>query len=178
MNKKFDQWVGTWDHICHYWTVYGGWKALLYSPYFLLSIVLTVLLCPAWVHSKGEWSDMAMEIIPSVIGFALGAYTILLAFGGKQFLKLIAGSIDNEPSPLLVVTAAFVHFIVINFIALMFSVFVHVWDMKCSIVNAIGVFLFVYALSLFLAATFAVFTLAISFDDIVTKLKMNAPEHQ
>lgn len=173
MNKKFDQWVGTWNHICHYWTVYGGWKALLFSPYFLLSIALTVLLCPAWTHSKGEWSDMAMEIIPSVIGFALGAYTIMLAFGGERFMTTIAGSVDNEPSPFMVVNAAFVHFIVVNFIALLFSVIVHVWSVKWFLVNVIGVFLFVYALSLSLAATFAVFTLARAFDDVAPKLNTN-----
>ena len=171
MNKNIGQWVGTWDNICHYWTVYGGWKALLYSPYCLLSIALTVLLCPAWTHSEGAWSDMAMEILPSVIGFAVGAYTIMLAFGGEQFMTTIAGSVDNEPSPFMIANAAFVHFVVVNFIALLFSVFVHVWSMKCPVVNAIGVFLFVYALSLSLAATFAVLTLARSFDDVAPNLK-------
>ena len=171
MNKKFDQWVGILNHICHYWTVYGGWKALLFSPYFLLSIALTILLCPVWTHSEGEWSDMAMEIIPSVIGFALGAYTIMLAFGGERFMTTIAGSDNNEPSPFMVTSAAFVHFIVVNFIALLFSIFVHVWRVSYSIVNAIGVFLFVYALSLSLAATFAVFTLARVFDDVAPILK-------
>ena len=169
--NAFRQWADVRELIGHYWKLYGGLTALVTSPYFMVSVLFSAFLFPGWLCSGVAWTDLAISILPSVIGFALGAYTILLAFGGERFILTISGKTESGPSPFMKVNAAFVHFIVVNCAALFFSVFVRIWESSCRIVNAVGLFLFVYALSLSLAATFAVFMLARTFDEVSPCLK-------
>ena len=167
----FGQWPDVCGNVGLYWKLYGGLKTLATSPYFMVSALVSVLLFRGWLCSGVAWSDLAISVLPSVIGFALGAYTILLAFGGERFMLTISGKTNRGPSPFMRVNATFVHFIVVNFVALLFSVFVRIWESSHPIVNAVGLFFFVYALSLSLAATFAVFTLARTFDEVSPILK-------
>jgi hypothetical protein len=106
-----------------YWDNYGRWKALFASGYFWTSLVLTVVCYRLW--SKDGWWDDIIAIVPSLVGFSLAAFAMLLAFTNEKFLKIVTFPIPgNDPAkPGASVYAstgtAFVHFILIQFIALL-----------------------------------------------------------
>ena len=46
-----------------YWSAYGGWGALIKSPYVHFSAILA-LVAHNYIES-GEWADYALSIIPN-----------------------------------------------------------------------------------------------------------------
>lgn len=69
-----------------------------------------------------DWWVTPTDILPSLIGFTLGGYAILLAFGDHRFLDLMrqSGS-DSEPSAYMDINAVFLHFLLLQFIALILA---------------------------------------------------------
>ncbi|WP_415919738.1 hypothetical protein [Tateyamaria sp. SN6-1] len=138
-----------------YWRVYGGWKALLLSPYFLFSLLFSVVLKPIWYDqflNGVVWSEWALPIIPSMIAFSLAAMAIFLAISNDRFLKLLREG-GKENSYLMKVMVAFFHFIFVQFFALggclLFVAFPSI------VLSAIGFAIFIYALSCGIAAAAA-----------------------
>jgi len=66
-----------------YWVVYGGWPALIWSPYFHLSLVLLVITASQWINPL--WWDSVLSIVPNLLGFTLGGFAIFLSFGDDRF---------------------------------------------------------------------------------------------
>lgn len=171
-----------------YWKIYGGWRALVFSPYFHVAIVLTILLWHFWWTDA--WWDVSIGILPNIIGFALGGYAIWLGFGDEKFRNLISEK-DTVAcsSPYLEVSATFAHFIIVQLLALCVAViakgtyfplsdvpwlfnllkslksppnFIH--EIIAPIFYCFGFLLFIYAIMTAVAATLAVFRVAYWFD--------------
>ena len=108
--------------LSRYWRAYGGITALFKSPYLWLSVVITIFLFPHW--SKPEWWDDVLSIMPNLLGFSLGGYAMWIAIGDDDFRKLISGEDeDGKPSPYMEVNAAFVHFVVLQMLSMIFALF-------------------------------------------------------
>ncbi|MCB1956341.1 MAG: hypothetical protein KDG55_11740 [Rhodocyclaceae bacterium] len=115
--KLRNSYGGVSEIFCRYWTSYGGLGELLASPYVHVAAVLTVVLFPAWLH--GKWWELSLQVVPSVLGFTLAGFTIWLGFGDDQFRSLIFKDRPKRKiTPYIGVSAAFVHFIVVQFIAI------------------------------------------------------------
>jgi len=112
------------DFLRRYWTAYGGFKNLRRSPYFHISIVLTGLSYGLW--SKPDWWDTFLQINPAILGFTIGGFALLLATGADKFGAILAEARLYEKSeldsPLAKLGAAFVHFIIIQFISIIYAV--------------------------------------------------------
>lgn len=114
-----------------YWGVYGGFWALLRSPYLWLSIILTVLCAPLW-----EWWPsrtpiapmlismipiaMAFTIIAAGIVFILMATAIMPALLRRDILSEIREAGDDR-SLLMSVASIFCHFALVQALALAMS---------------------------------------------------------
>ena len=81
--KAFAQYKGAFKIFRKYWSLYGGTKAILTSPYFHVSLLLAVICSP-----YPKWQESTLTIVPSILGFSLGGYAILLAFSNEKFLSL------------------------------------------------------------------------------------------
>ena len=179
------QFKGAAESFQQYWKAYGGWRAAIGSPYLLVSVVLAVFMAPLWL--RPNWWDIVLDVMPNVLGFSLGGFAIFLAFGDDGFRRLIAGQHhtdgDGEQSPYLDFSAAFLHFIVVQVIAVLFSLFAKSFyfvelgqHSKLLVLNEIvkpiwwfvGFGLFCYAICSALAAAMAIFTLTRSFDDYLS----------
>jgi hypothetical protein len=58
--------------------------------------------------------------MPNIIGFSLGGYAIWLGLGDANFRELLSGAeVEGEISPYLKVNATFVHFIILQVLALL-----------------------------------------------------------
>jgi len=195
-NKNKAQYSHLSEVLLSYWKSYGGMKTFLCSPYLHITIFLSLVMWPIW--TQPNWWELVISILPSVVGFSLGGYAIFTAFGNEDFKYAISGIDANSKktkkySPFIQANASFLHFIIVQLVALIFAVLAQARIyhslpsyMKGTIEEALtvkGFFvidaispllwflsfsLFVYALSLAFAATFAIFRMALWFDESVT----------
>lgn len=183
MRMPNNQYTGVVKIFKRYWGAYGGWESILLSPYLHISIIFTLIAYGAWINTG--WFDIPISVLPSIIGFSLGGYAIWLALGDNKFKSNISGKKgDEKESPFIKVNAAFVHFIFLQILALVFALVAQSkpisniplsWKEKIlNIVPALsdvslvltyitsffGYFLFIYAILSALAATMAIFRVA------------------
>jgi predicted permease len=173
-----------------YWREYGGWQALAFSPYFHAAVLLTLLLAHYW--QTEPWWDVALSVLPNIIGFALGGYAIWLGFGDEEFRhKISERPAEGETSPYMQVSAAFAHFVIVQILALLgaliakanrFELTAGHWlgkiltaiNLPLNFINlhiaplfwCLGFMLFVYGLMTAIAATLAVFRVAYWFEHV------------
>jgi len=165
-----------------YWKAYGGWKALWSSVYLKIAVIITLLCSQAWLSDK--WMDDAITALPSLLGFSLGGYAVWLSIGDERLKKILYKNKDiTKPSVYMRVNAAFVHFIFLQIICLIYmyifkfnsttavlQFFENDWiftdgfyfakDLIVNFFNALGFFLFIYSILSMLAAVFAIFRIA------------------
>ena len=103
-----------------YWSDYGGCRALLGSRALWIAFVFAAISYNAWFD--GKWWDDVLLVIPCLIGFSLAGYAMLLAFTSQRFLAVVTTPrLENQrepkPSPYGATSAAFAHFIFIQFLA-------------------------------------------------------------
>jgi len=172
--KEFSSFIGD------YWEIYGGWHELVRSPFFLVAIALLVLTFSTWTDIK--WWEDVIGVIPDIVGFTIGGYAIILVFGGEQFRSALSGSSSKEPSPYLQVNVAFVHFISMQVLALLFALVVKSWfadseslGMLGIIISGFGYGLFLYSLLCAVAAAFALLKVS-KWYDVYTKGKLKDDE--
>lgn len=83
-----------WELVKSVWYHYGGFRALFRSAYFWISLLILVLTARIWA-APGWWQD-PISILPNLLGFTLGGYAILIAFGGADFQSFIVSLSDDE----------------------------------------------------------------------------------
>lgn len=163
------------DIFRRYWRAYGGAKALRRSPYLHLAALALVATYATW--SVPDWWDQVISVLPNLLGFTLGGFAMFLGFGDEKFRALLAESDEDspdEPSLYISLCATFVHFILIQILALLCALlakswwFVFDWPDAVRLIlpylnllgGAIGYGLFLYAVTSVLAATMHVFRIA------------------
>jgi hypothetical protein len=155
-----------------YWKIYGGRSALFSSLYFYASIAFTIVCYPNW--SSPDWWESSISLLPSIIGFMIGSFALLLAFGGDYFKSLMARAPGKKiHSSLDEVSANFTHFLVVQFSALFFALFLQAAhkipfpEFLLPLIDfiripfwGIGYFLLIYSLACALASVMSIFRIA------------------
>jgi hypothetical protein len=104
-----------------YWVFFGGLGELASSFYLHLAIVLTALMPGLWRVTK--WWDLVLGVLPNLLGFTLGGYAILLAFGDTQFRATLAARKPGKKlSAWESTNGMFAHFVVVQVAALLTAV--------------------------------------------------------
>ena len=150
-----------------YWRGYGGIIALLYSLYVWLSLVITLIIAINNCDQQNwwEWYENVINIIPSILGFALGGYAILVGFGDEKFLSIMRGKEKKEDFSLYMrVNTSFFHFIFVEFISLFYAIIYKALILENIYLYYLGIFLFFYALFTIVSTAFSVLNLADWFD--------------
>lgn len=166
--------------IKRYFRAYGGWSAVFGSPVLWLAVAVAVLGYKNWL-SADKWADLAQSLIPSLLGFSLGAYTILLTLiTGRIKQALKDEKNENGITFLDEINATFFHFIFVQVFALLWAFLYQgslLFDLAqlakpyCPfalpafrVVQALGSFvgyaLLVYSITLIVASALAVHRLA------------------
>lgn len=169
---------GVWNVLRRYWGAYGGTRALFLSFYFHASIVLTILLSHFW--RTEPWWETALSVLPNVLGFTLAGFTIWLGFGDESFRQRMSAPPrgNGQTSAFMGVSAAFVHFVIVQIGALLAAVWAKamnfplpqghslrpIIEWAAPVGHAFGFLLFVYALMAALAAALGVFRAASWYD--------------
>lgn len=170
---------GVFTSLGKYWSAYGGLSALVRSPYLHIAVfILLPLTHHTW--SEADWWGDPMAALPNLLGFTLAGLTMFIGFGDENFRRILAerDMAEPEPSAYLQMCATFVHFIVVQILALVYAVatkglwFYADWmetvrpalPVLNQIGGLIGYLLFLYALTSVLAATMAVFSIVTMYE--------------
>lgn len=166
-----DYWIlyrGVRNLVGVYWSAYGGWKALVQSPYFHVACLLGVLsVFFADNQSPIFFYDLALSILPNLLGFTLGGFAILMAFGDSDFLSLLCGRRQGEVqefSPLVNHAANYMHFLVVQSVVLLFAVLTRATGVRTWAVNLVGYIGLYYAICLSLATVASIFRMVKRYD--------------
>lgn len=171
-----NSYAGVGSIFSRYWRAYGGSRALLSSPYLLVSILLAGAMYPFWLRES--WWDTALSTLPNVLGFTLAGFTIWLGFGDEKYRTLISRAKPDRESPFMGVSAGFAHFVVVQILALLAALWAKAMNFPlpsdCWLHGHvrliaipgqyIGFLLFIYALMSALAATLGVLRAASWYD--------------
>lgn len=166
--KLCEQYQGIYDDLLLYCHSYGGWTAFVTSPYLHISIVITVIACPTYVCPKEPfWYSLPLSVLPNLLGFTLGGYAILLAFGDDKFKSAIASKEpDGEPTYYMTMNGAFIHFILLQAITIIVAALGSIWVIKTGPLAWVGFCLFVYSVLSAVAAAMAVLNTADLFQSL------------
>lgn len=115
----FTQYAGVGEILSSYFSYYGGIKAIVKSPYFHISVFLLIPTIGIW--SVPGWWDLPIGILPNLISFTLAGYALFMGFGDEKFRQLMASGKDGE-SPMLSISAAFTHFIIIQVLSVILAI--------------------------------------------------------
>jgi hypothetical protein len=169
---------GTFQILGRYWRAYGGIRALVRSFYLFLTLLLLAATWHIWFKpQEGRlWWDLSIAILPNLLGFTLGGFAIFIGFGDARFREALAKKDPDQNKETIYVRlcATFVHFILVQVAALIYAVVakslwfysplmdsVRYWlDFANLLSGALGFGLFLYSLTLVLAATMHVFRIA------------------
>ena len=158
-----------------YWRAYGALAALLRSPYLYTALILVPLTWGAWAHPF--WWDLVLSVVPNMLGFTLGGFAMFLGFGDEKFRAMLAEPDEDapdSPSVYLSLCATFVHFLLVQVIALIWAIlakatwFYFPWPEPIrallptlnTVGGMVGYAFFLYAITSILAATMHVFRAA------------------
>lgn len=145
-------------------TAYGGATAFFCSPYLwlsgVLSLITSLFACEGWY-----WYASALAVLPNLLGFTLAGYAVFFAFMDTRFSDFIRGKKEGERiSPYLGVSSVFAVFVVLQLATLFLAVLFDAIQVKIILVNFMCTWLFMYAMSLGLAATMGLFMLSTKYD--------------
>lgn len=157
-----------------YFSSYGGIKSLFLSLYFWISLLLAIVsyffnfeyIDPE--VTKWSWVNSAKSIFPSILGFSLGGYAILIGFGDEKFLNVLRmKDKDEEVSPYMKINASFLHFIFIQFVCLFFASVAEMTHSEYIFpIYFFGNMIFFYAICSVIATAFTVLNVASWFDEM------------
>jgi hypothetical protein len=151
-----------------YWAVYGGLPSLIRSSYFWIAIVITIISYSYWSKfdlQSGEpvWASFTLNVIPSLMGFALGGMAIMLAFSTGKFLEAIRQK-GKENSYFMKVIASFFHFTVVLGLALLVAALSKAFPNKY--LSCIGYFATIYGILLAVATVDHLWQTAVIFNKV------------
>lgn len=146
-----------------YWEAYGGWTALFRSGFFWFSLWVS-LICNVFMTDSFSWHEMAISILPDLLGFSLGGYVIMVGFGDVEFLNALRGRTEDSPSTYMKMNAAFVHFLVVQTTTLFLAIFCEALGMTDIVSTSVGMFLLFYTVGTLFAAIFNVLNVSNWYD--------------
>lgn len=160
-----------------YFDIYGGFYAVFTSIYFWSAFIFNIFMINSWTSLC--WIQNVKSIIPSIVGFSLGAYAILVGFGTDHFQKFISLKDQVKKETLkdkkeifkiantmyIHINTTFIHYILVQMLSLLLAVLCDsIFSTKMNfieiLVSFIGNLMFIYSLTLSVAAVFVIFDVA------------------
>lgn len=103
------------------WMLYGGLRALLGSPFFHASLVVSAVSFGAW--RDAHWWELGISVVPAILGFSIGTFAIFVAIGDEKFRELLAKGGKKRVQSVRDVYSSFVFLIFIQVLSVVFCFF-------------------------------------------------------
>lgn len=130
------------------------------SPYFHIALFISVI-CVAVERDKLDAADVALNIVPDLLGFTVGAMAIVIAFSAAPIFSVIAEDGHSE-SFFMKLAAGLVHFVIAQVVALALGVVVKLT--KADWLEPIVLFFLLYAILVAFAAAMQLFYTAMIYN--------------
>jgi dihydrodipicolinate synthetase family protein len=162
----FEQWFGQYRTLRQYWIIYGGPRALLGSPYLWIALALTAACLFWWARNDRlefatKASEVAVGVLPNLLGFTVGALAIVLAFSSADIFRTIAEG--GEPKSFFMkLTANLLHFMLVQVLALTCAIAAKITDTRA--LDVLSLFLLFYAVLVTFSAGMQLFLTAIIYN--------------
>lgn len=100
-----------------YHDYFGNIGELILTPYFLFAVLFSAI-CNLFCSDleNNSWYSYALGGLPSLLGFSIGGYAIIITFGDSDFRKFLATEYKQK-NFFLIINGTFIHFIIIQAIA-------------------------------------------------------------
>lgn len=127
-------WRGQTQAIKQYWTIYGGYRALIGSPYLHIALVLSTICLWLWARNEqnehiAKASDIAISAIPNLLGSTIGAFAIVLAFSSAEIFRILAE--EGEPTSFFMkFTSNLAHLILIQVVAMVSGIIAKITESR------------------------------------------------
>lgn len=177
LGKIYAPYRGVAGVFSRYWRAYGGASAVILSPYAHFAVLLTVMLWPMWM--LGAWWDVALALLPSTLCFTLALFIVWFGFGYERLRRLMVSMRPGRGCRTLIgVSAAYVHFVVVQFVAVIAALVAksldigpgigpeHLTDTGAVLGHFVGFLLFAYALLVAVAATLGAFRVTAMYERV------------
>jgi hypothetical protein len=161
-----NSWKGQAKTVRRYWIIYGGYRALLGSPYLHVALALSAICIWLWPKDiRGEYvaraSDIAISAIPNLLGFTIGAFAIVLAFSSAEIFKTLAE--EGEPKSFFMkLTSNLVHFILTQVVTLICAIAAKITEFR--ILDVLTLVFLIYAILATFSAAIQLFQTAIIYN--------------
>lgn len=99
---------------------FGGCTALTRSLYLKAALIVTIFSWKIW--TEGKYWELPISIMPNIIGFTLGGFAILLAFGDTKFMSIISYRSNEMHSPFYKLAVTFLIFILTQASSLIYAI--------------------------------------------------------
>jgi hypothetical protein len=120
-----------------YWKAYGGFSAVLLSPYFHLALVITATTYPYW--HRASWWQLPLSVLPNLLGFTLGGMAILVGISEARVVRLLSWHEPGEAaSEMTIIVAAFAHFVIVQGLALLAAFLCEAWHIPIQSIPLVG----------------------------------------
>lgn len=156
-----------------YWSVFGGIWGLLRSTYFGGSLVLTLVYPGLWKQLKDGkpiWTEVAIDVVPSLLGFALGGMAIMLSFSSGRFLEAVRQG-GKEDSYFMKMIASFFHFSIVLSGALLIAIISQTFQHVA--LSFVGVWMTYYGIALVVATAASIWHTARIFNAAIEDNRSN-----
>ena len=116
----FSQFGPLFSRLARYFHAYGGIGAVLFSPFFIIAVIVTAASYNKW--RADDWIGTAQSLLPNLLGFSLGTYSILFSLLTNRIRRALkTRKNERGVSRLEEVNATFFHFIFVQVVALTWS---------------------------------------------------------
>lgn len=108
---------------------------------------------PLWMKTGEDgrvWAQVAVEVIPSLLGFSIGGMAITLAFSNSQIFKAVIQG-GKKDSLFVKTIANFFHFILVQTLALLLAIFCKAYS--STVLSFFGFWFFCYGILIALATS-------------------------
>ena len=100
-------------HCRKYFRDYGGWPAVLGSPFLIMAFAMTTISYGSWNDEK--WTDDVIQVIPNLLGFSLGTYALLFSLISNPIKNALKKLKNRNGVPYIdELNATFFHFILMQ----------------------------------------------------------------
>jgi hypothetical protein len=162
-----------------YFHDYGGLPAVIGSPLFITSLAISLVSYQSWIDES--WPDLAMSVIPNLLGFSLGTYALLFSLISPR-IRLALRTLRNDKGVRYIdeMNATFLHFILVQVICFIWaflykqSLFldislwvartmpsnVNLFPVLSTMGGIVGVLLILYSILLVIGASLTVYRIA------------------
>lgn len=101
-----------------YWRIYGGKKAIVTSPYAQIGFVVTVIYGLSGKACRA--SELALSILPSLLGFTIGGMAIVLAVSSTDIFRRLAQ--DGKPDSFFMgMVSNYLHYVIVQAVAIVLA---------------------------------------------------------